>query len=229
MLQQVDLHWKEHLAAMDYLRQGIHLRGYAQKNPKQEYKREAFEMFGAMLDQVKRDVVTILAKARVRSPEEMAAEEERRRMTEQLQYRHDEAPSAMAETAAEAEAGEAGTEPSSAFGTEPARAGAPAAAGQTSPAGCRAGRARGARSARRDARWAGTNPVPAAPARSTSSATVALTDTAVRQHDRAAGRIVVAAGILRDAAGRILLAQRPPGGHVGGFWEFPGGKLQPGE
>ncbi|MEO7387324.1 MAG: preprotein translocase subunit SecA [Gammaproteobacteria bacterium] len=95
MLQQVDLHWKEHLAAMDYLRQGIHLRGYAQKNPKQEYKREAFEMFGSMLDEVKRSVVTFLAKARVRSPEEIAAEEERRRMAEQLQYRHDEAPSAM--------------------------------------------------------------------------------------------------------------------------------------
>ncbi|MCL4721600.1 MAG: SEC-C domain-containing protein, partial [Gammaproteobacteria bacterium] len=92
MLQQVDLHWREHLAAMDYLRQGIHLRGYAQKNPKQEYKREAFEMFSAMLDAVKRDVVTILAKARVRTPEDIAAEEERRRMVEQLQYRHDEAP-----------------------------------------------------------------------------------------------------------------------------------------
>jgi preprotein translocase subunit SecA len=96
MLQQVDHHWKEHLAAMDYLRQGIHLRGYAQKNPKQEYKREAFEMFSSMLDQVKRDVVTILAKARIRSPEEIRAEEEQRRMIEQLQYRHDEAPSAMA-------------------------------------------------------------------------------------------------------------------------------------
>ncbi|MEQ1801155.1 MAG: preprotein translocase subunit SecA [Gammaproteobacteria bacterium] len=103
MLQQVDLHWKEHLAAMDYLRQGIHLRGYAQKNPKQEYKREAFEMFGSMLDQVKREVVTILAKARVRSPEEIAAEEERRRMAEQLQYRHDEAPSAMSPEALEPE------------------------------------------------------------------------------------------------------------------------------
>ncbi len=101
MLQQVDLHWKEHLAAMDYLRQGIHLRGYAQKNPKQEYKREAFEMFGAMLDLVKRDVVTILAKARIRSPDEVAAEEERRRMAEQLQYRHDEAPSAMLPAGAE--------------------------------------------------------------------------------------------------------------------------------
>jgi preprotein translocase subunit SecA len=107
MLQQVDHHWKEHLAAMDYLRQGIHLRGYAQKNPKQEYKREAFEMFGTMLDQVKRDVVTILAKARLRSPEEIRAEEEQRRMIEQLQYRHDEAPSAIAAEAAEAEAGQA--------------------------------------------------------------------------------------------------------------------------
>ena len=105
MLQQVDLHWKEHLAAMDYLRQGIHLRGYAQKNPKQEYKREAFEMFGAMLDRVKRDVVTILAKARIRSPDEVEAEETRRRMAEQLQYRHDEAPSAMTEVASEPEPG----------------------------------------------------------------------------------------------------------------------------
>jgi preprotein translocase subunit SecA len=112
MLQQVDLHWKEHLAAMDYLRQGIHLRGYAQKNPKQEYKREAFEMFGAMLDLVKRDVVTILAKARVRSPAEVAAEEERRRMAEHLQYRHDDAPSAMAPPGTEPEPGGVpGTEP----------------------------------------------------------------------------------------------------------------------
>jgi preprotein translocase subunit SecA len=105
MLQQVDLHWKEHLAAMDYLRQGIHLRGYAQKNPKQEYKREAFEMFGAMLDRVKRDVVTILAKARIQNPDEVAAEEVRRRMTAQLQYRHDEAPSAMTVGATEPEPG----------------------------------------------------------------------------------------------------------------------------
>jgi len=103
MLQQVDMHWKEHLAAMDYLRQGIHLRGYAQKNPKQEYKREAFEMFGSMLDQVKRDVVTFLAKARIRSPEEIAAEEERRRMSEQLQFLHDDAPSAMVPEGAEPE------------------------------------------------------------------------------------------------------------------------------
>ncbi len=104
MLQQVDLHWKEHLAAMDYLRQGIHLRGYAQKNPKQEYKREAFEMFGDMLDQVKHEVITIMARARIRTPDEVAAEEAQRRMAAQLQYRHDEAPSAMNPAAAGPEA-----------------------------------------------------------------------------------------------------------------------------
>src|SRR5690606_10470517 len=62
MLQQLDSHWREHLAAMDYLRQGIHLRSYAQKNPKQEYKREAFELFTAMLDRVKHDTVSMLSR-----------------------------------------------------------------------------------------------------------------------------------------------------------------------
>jgi preprotein translocase subunit SecA len=117
MLQQLDLHWKEHLAAMDYLRQGIHLRGYAQKNPKQEYKREAFEMFGTMLDQTKRDVIGVLSKARIRLPEEAEIEEQRRRLAEQLQYRHEEAPSAVAEELATA-GDEAGLPP------EPAMAGA---------------------------------------------------------------------------------------------------------
>jgi len=65
MLQTLDTEWKDHLAAMDYLRQGIHLRGYAQKNPKQEYKREAFEMFSAMLDTIKHDVVTTLARLHI--------------------------------------------------------------------------------------------------------------------------------------------------------------------
>ena len=62
MLSVLDSNWKDHLAAMDYLRQGIGLRGYAQKNPKQEYKREAFEMFSDMLDSIKRDVIVILAR-----------------------------------------------------------------------------------------------------------------------------------------------------------------------
>ncbi len=70
MLQTLDSQWKDHLAAMDYLRQGIHLRGYAQKNPKQEYKREAFEMFSAMLDSIKQDVVITLAKLQIQAPEQ---------------------------------------------------------------------------------------------------------------------------------------------------------------
>ena len=95
MLQQLDMHWKEHLAALDYLRQGIHLRGYAQKNPKQEYKREAFEMFGSMLDQVKHQVISILSKARLRGAADVEAVEEQRRGTERMQFRHAAAPSAM--------------------------------------------------------------------------------------------------------------------------------------
>ncbi|TVQ92338.1 MAG: preprotein translocase subunit SecA, partial [Chromatiaceae bacterium] len=71
MLQTLDTHWKDHLAQMDYLRQGIHLRGYAQKNPKQEYKREAFEMFTAMLASIKEDVVKTLARMQVQMPEEL--------------------------------------------------------------------------------------------------------------------------------------------------------------
>ncbi len=92
MLQQLDLDWKEHLAALDYLRQGIGLRGYAQKNPKQEYKREAFEMFAAMLDSVKRETVTKLARIRIRSEEEIAELEARQRAARALKFQHAEAP-----------------------------------------------------------------------------------------------------------------------------------------
>lgn len=79
MLQTLDTLWKEHLAAMDYLRQGIHLRGYAQKDPKQEYKRESFAMFGAMLESLKYEVISTLSKVQVRLPEEVEAMEEQRR------------------------------------------------------------------------------------------------------------------------------------------------------
>ncbi|MDP5254553.1 MULTISPECIES: preprotein translocase subunit SecA [unclassified Vibrio] len=78
MLQTLDTLWKEHLAAMDHLRQGIHLRGYAQKNPKQEYKRESFELFGQMLDSLKSDVIMVLSKVRVQQPEEVERMEEQR-------------------------------------------------------------------------------------------------------------------------------------------------------
>ena len=79
LLQVLDHQWKEHLAAMDYLRQGIHLRGYAQKNPKQEYKREAFELFTSMLDQIKRESVRVLTAVQVPTKEEIEAQEEARR------------------------------------------------------------------------------------------------------------------------------------------------------
>ncbi|MFD2270661.1 SEC-C metal-binding domain-containing protein [Undibacterium arcticum] len=76
MLQSVDTHWREHLAALDHLRQGIHLRGYAQKNPKQEYKREAFELFGQMLDMIKNEVIKIVMTVHIETREEIAAAEE---------------------------------------------------------------------------------------------------------------------------------------------------------
>jgi preprotein translocase subunit SecA len=88
MLQTLDSHWKEHLAAMDYLRQGIHLRGYAQKNPKQEYKREAFAMFSNMLDSIKAEVVTLLSKVQVQMPEELALQEQHSRVDE-FEFKHE--------------------------------------------------------------------------------------------------------------------------------------------
>ena len=90
MLQQLDSHWREHLAAMDYLRQGIHLRGYAQKNPKQEYKREAFELFTAMLDRIKHDTVSVLSRMQLRTQAEIDAEEEerQRRLARAMQFQH---------------------------------------------------------------------------------------------------------------------------------------------
>ncbi|OCL19699.1 preprotein translocase subunit SecA [Gilliamella sp. wkB171] len=81
MLQTLDTLWKEHLAAMDYLRQGIHLRGYAQKDPKQEYKRESFNMFASMLESLKYDVIGVLSRVQIRSQEEVD-EAERQRLAE---------------------------------------------------------------------------------------------------------------------------------------------------
>ncbi len=75
MLRQLDSHWKEHIGALDYLRQGIGLRSFAQRNPKQEYKRESFEMFSEMLERVKRDTITILSRIEIRRPEDARAVE----------------------------------------------------------------------------------------------------------------------------------------------------------
>ena len=109
MLKMLDQHWREHLAAMDYLRQGIHLRGYAQKDYRFEYKREAFELFAAMLDRVKFEVVSFLAKIEIRTAEEVEREEEerRQRLMRALQAQHAEAQSALnAEAAAQPQAAE---------------------------------------------------------------------------------------------------------------------------
>jgi preprotein translocase subunit SecA len=101
MLQSIDSHWREHLASLDYLRQGIHLRGYAQKQPKQEYKREAFELFSSMLDGIKREVTQVLVNVRVESQAavaaaEKAAEEAAARVAQNVQYHHADYEEALA-------------------------------------------------------------------------------------------------------------------------------------
>ncbi|APV48447.1 preprotein translocase subunit SecA [Betaproteobacteria bacterium GR16-43] len=100
MLQSIDTHWREHLAALDYLRQGIHLRGYAQKQPKQEYKREAFELFGAMLESIKREVTRHLLGVRIQTQEQVEEAERRAeeaaRAVKNVQYHHAGADEALA-------------------------------------------------------------------------------------------------------------------------------------
>jgi preprotein translocase subunit SecA len=98
LLQTLDQHWRDHLAGMDYLRQGIHLRGYAQKDYRYEYKREAFELFTAMLSLVKFETVSILSRVEIRSPEQLEREEaeRRERLMRQLQAQHAEAQSMLA-------------------------------------------------------------------------------------------------------------------------------------
>ena len=90
MLQSLDSHWREHLSALDHLRQGIHLRGYAQKDPKQEYKREAFELFDSLLSAVRREVSRILMTVRIGSPEEIDAAAEATSAPENVAYQHGE-------------------------------------------------------------------------------------------------------------------------------------------
>jgi preprotein translocase subunit SecA len=116
MLQQLDLHWREHLAAMDYLRQGIHLRSYAQKNPKQEYKREAFELFTAMLDRVKYDTISLLSRMQLRTQAEIEAEEQerQRRLARAMQFQHA-APEQLGSPAPESEAEPAARAPVAQF------------------------------------------------------------------------------------------------------------------
>jgi preprotein translocase subunit SecA len=103
LLQSIDSHWREHLAALDYLRQGIHLRGYAQKNPKQEYKREAFELFEQLLNVVKMEVTRILLTVRIQTQEQVAeaaeAIEERASQVSNVTYTHPNEDGSVAQVA----------------------------------------------------------------------------------------------------------------------------------
>jgi preprotein translocase subunit SecA len=88
MLQVLDTQWKEHLAAMDYLRQGIHLRGYAQKNPKQEYKRESFVLFADMLERIKREVISLVTRVQIRQEQDVEALEASRKPEQNVRFEH---------------------------------------------------------------------------------------------------------------------------------------------
>jgi preprotein translocase subunit SecA len=98
MLQSLDSHWREHLAALDHLRQGIHLRGYAQKNPKQEYKREAFELFEALLGTIRNEVTRVLTTVEIRSEAQIEAAEQPHPQVSNVQYHHADYDEALAET-----------------------------------------------------------------------------------------------------------------------------------
>ncbi|QQX79953.1 preprotein translocase subunit SecA [Shewanella sp. KX20019] len=111
MLQTLDGLWKEHLSAMDHLRQGIHLRGYAQKNPKQEYKRESFELFQQMLESLKHDVISILSKVQVQAQSDVEEMEERRRQEDAKIRRDYQHAAAEALVGAEESAALAATQP----------------------------------------------------------------------------------------------------------------------
>lgn len=103
MMQSLDAHWKDHLAAMDHLRQGIHLRGYAQKNPKQEYKREAFELFSRLLDQLKFNVLSLLSKLQIHAPTDVQniMHQRREHAPHNLEFQHAEASSVLTNFAEE--------------------------------------------------------------------------------------------------------------------------------
>ena len=118
MLQSIDTHWREHLSSLDYLRQGIHLRSYAQKNPTQEYKREAFELFSLLLDTIKSEVTKVLMTVRIRNAEELQAVDEPEAPTN-VQYRHADPDEAVAEGTASAMSADGGANATQAQGQQP--------------------------------------------------------------------------------------------------------------
>ena len=198
MLHQLDSHWREHLAAMDYLRQGIHLRSYAQKNPKQEYKREAFELFTAMLDRIKHDTVSVLSRMQLRTQAEIDAEEEerQRRLERAMQFQH--AAPRAAHGACAAAAGPV-AEPQAAMRARPSRS--------------RSSCARPRRSAATSLSVRLREEVQALPRRAGE-----------RRELRGPVRSTSLPARCSTPHGRVLIAQRPAGKHMAGGWEFPGGK-----
>jgi preprotein translocase subunit SecA len=120
LLQHLDTHWREHLASLDYLRQGIHLRGYAQKNPKQEYKREAFELFAQLIDTVKTEVTKVLMTVRIQTQEQVAqateAIEERAEHVSNVQYTHPNEDGSVSQDAAATAGGAAAAAALAQFG-----------------------------------------------------------------------------------------------------------------
>ncbi len=113
MLQNLDHQWREHLASLDHLRQGIHLRGYAQKNPKQEYKREAFDLFAAMLERIKYDVTKIVLTVQIRGQEDIDAVEAQH-APENVNYQHAEFNAPIDSDASPEEIAAAATQPQAA-------------------------------------------------------------------------------------------------------------------
>jgi preprotein translocase subunit SecA len=134
LLQSIDTHWREHLAALDYLRQGIHLRGYAQKNPKQEYKREAFELFSQLVDTVKMEVTRVLMTVRIQTQDEVQqaaqAIEERASQVSNVTYTHPNEDGSVSEE----------TDPATAAASAITAAGAVPRAGRNDPCPCGSGK-----------------------------------------------------------------------------------------
>src|SRR3546814_6316060 len=95
LLQSVDTHWRGHLSSLDHLRQGIHLRGYAQQDPKQEYKREAFELFASMLDRVRNEVVKVLLTVKIQSADQAEMAEAEPARLDNIKYHHSDYDAAL--------------------------------------------------------------------------------------------------------------------------------------
>ena len=217
MLRVLDQQWRDHLGAMDYLRQGIHLRGYAQKDYRFEYKREAFELFAAMLERIKFDTVTILATldVQVKSPR---ADRARRRSSAAQRLNRAAAGAARRSRIAVAARSRPAKPPQAAR-----PAGVRASRRRTMPRPQASSRSSPCAPRRRSA---ATSPARAAAARSSRTAT-ACSKASSKKHEAAAAR--GRRGAVRCRSGRVLIAERPAGKHMAGWWEFPGGKVADGE